>query len=85
MIRLSDQYMVGPSEFLLDASCISPSAAVLVLLVAEVYVNKGPCVINLKENLGHFAGNPSVPRFKFALRGAFARQIERKLIKRDIN
>ena len=24
-----------------------------------------------------------MPRFKFALRGAFARQIERKLIKRD--
>ncbi len=40
-------------------------------------------MINLKGNLGHFAVNPCVPRFKFALRGAFARQIERKLIKRD--
>jgi hypothetical protein len=36
-----------------------------------------------EENLGHFAGDPCVPRFKFALRGAFARQINRKLIKRD--
>ncbi len=37
------------------------------------------------ENLGHFAGDPRVPRSKFALRGAFARQINlnRKLIKRD--
>ena len=36
-----------------------------------------------EENPGHFAGDPCVPRFKFALRGAFARQINRKLIKRD--
>jgi hypothetical protein len=45
-------------------------------------------LINDEGNLGHlkpphFAGDPCVPRFKFALRGVFARQIERKLLKRD--
>ena len=34
------------------------------------------------DESGHFKDGPCVPRFKFALRGAFARQINRKLIKR---
>ena len=40
-------------------------------------------MLDYVDESGHFKDGPCVPGFKFALRGAFARQINRKLIKRD--